>query len=86
MEVINYYTLDQAREILKKEEQEKRERYLRNEARKKRIVLYFLKQKLLGLLCILISTGSSIIMQDCTIMALMVPLGIGLLITRERVI
>ena len=68
--VITYYTLEDAREILR---EEKRERLLSKA-----------KQKLLGLLAIAVSIASPLLIQDATISVIMLPLGLYLLFTKEK--
>lgn len=57
----------------------------RREYERKRI-LYFLMQKLAGILCIGISALDAILLQDLTVGVIFVPLGIYLIFTRERVV
>lgn len=70
------YTLAEAKRIINAERQEKREN-----------ILYYAKQKLLGLLAIGISIASPILLDgDATISLIMLPLGIYTLFTKEKVI
>lgn len=70
------YTLQEARRIINAERQAKRES-----------LLYKLKQKLLGLLAIAVSIASPLLLDgDATISVIMLPLGLYLLFTKEKVI
>ena len=70
------YTLREAKRILDKERQEKREE-----------LLYKAKQKFIGLLAISISIVSPFLLDgDATASLLFLPLGIYVLFTKERVI
>ena len=84
---IQYYTLDQAREILREEARQKRLARQRREAEYKAKVLYFLKQKMMGLTMIIISILIPIVCDgDATASLITLPLGLYLLFTREEVI
>lgn len=70
------YTLREARRIIEAERHEKRES-----------LLYKAKQKLLGLLAIGVSIASPILLDgDATISLIMLPLGVYILFTKEKVI
>ena len=70
------YTLSEARRIINAERKAKRES-----------LLYKLKQKLLGLLAIAVSIASPLLLDgDATISLFMLPLGLYLLFTKEKVI
>ena len=70
------YTLREARRIINAEHKAKRES-----------LLYKAKQKLLGLLTIGISIASPLLLDgDATISLIMLPLGLYLLFTKEKVI
>lgn len=70
------YTLSEARRIINAERKAKRES-----------LLYKLKQKLLGLLAIAVSIASPLLLDgDATISVIMLPLGLYLLFTKEKVI
>ena len=70
------YTLSEARRIINEERKAKRES-----------LLYQAKQKLLGLLAIAASIASPILLDgDATISVIMLPLGIYILFTKEKVI
>ena len=69
----NLYTLAEARRIINAERQAKRE-----------LLLYKAKQKLLGLLAIAVSIASPLLIQDATISVIMLPLGLYLLFTKEK--
>ena len=70
------YTLAEARRIINAEQKSKREK-----------ILYKAKQKLFGLLAIGVSIATPILLDgDATFSVIMFPLGLYLLITKERVI
>ena len=84
---IEYYTLDQAKEILRKEARQKRLARQKREAERKAKVLYFLKQKMMGIAMIIISILIPIICDgDATASLITLPLGLYLLFTREEAI
>ena len=91
----DYYTLDQAREIIYEEirhnraMQTFRENQKRQKIRKKKLTI--LKQKLLGLSALLVSIieiflGYSNVIDECAAFIILIPLGLGLLFTRKNVI
>ena len=70
------YTLSEAKRIINAERQAKREK-----------ILYYAKQKLLGILAIGVSIASPLLLDgDATISVIMLPLGIYILFTKEKVI
>lgn len=70
------YTLAEAKRIINAERQAKRE-----------ALLYYAKQKLLGVVAIGVSIASPILLDgDATISLIMLPLGIYVLFTKEKVI
>ena len=70
------YTLSEAKRIINAERQAKRE-----------ALLYYAKQKLLGVVAIGVSIASPLLLDgDATISLIMLPLGIYMLFTKEKVI
>lgn len=70
------YTLTEAKHIIETERQAKRE-----------ALLYYAKQKLLGVVAIGVSIASPLLLDgDATISLIMLPLGIYMLFTKEKVI
>ena len=69
------YTLAEARLIINTEHKTKR-----------KLLLYKAKQKLLGVVAIGVSIASLLLIQDATISIIMLPLGIYMLFTKEKVI
>ena len=70
------YTLEDAKRIIEAERQAKREN-----------ILYYAKQKMLGIFAIGISIASPLLLDgDATISVIMLPLGLYLLFTKEKVI
>lgn len=73
--VITFYTLDEAREIIKKQEN-----------REKQIRKYYIKQKIIGLILILVAIIAVVIEKDITLMFFFIPFGILLIFTKKKVI
>ena len=70
------YTLREAKRIINAERQAKR-----------KSLLYYAKQKLLGVLAIGVSIASPLLLDgDATVSVIMLPLGLYLLFTKEKVI
>ena len=69
------YAISEAKRIINAERQAKRE-----------ALLYYAKQKLLGVVAIGVSIASPLLIQDATISVIMLPLGLYLLFTKEKVI
>ena len=70
------YTLSEAKRIINAERQAKRE-----------ALLYYAKQKFLGVVAIGVSIASPLLLDgDATISLIMLPLGIYVLFTKEKVI
>ena len=86
-DVITYYTLEDAREILREEARQKRLARQKREAKRKAKTIYFLKQKMMGIALIIISILIPIVNNgDATASLLFLPLGIYVLFTKEKVI
>lgn len=86
-DVITYYTLDEAREILREEARQKRLARQKREEEKREIFIYFLKQKMMGVAMIIISILIPIINDgDATASLITLPLGLFLLFTKEEAI
>ena len=85
--IITVYTLDQAREILREESRQKRIHKQKIEAKRKAKIMYFLRQKMIGIALIIISILIPIINDgDATASLLFLPLGIYMLFTKKKVI
>ena len=70
------YTLREAKRIINAERKAKREN-----------ILYYAKQKLIGLLAIGVSIASPLLLDgDATVSVIMLPLGLYLLFTKKKVI
>ena len=70
------YTLSEARRIINAERQAKREN-----------ILYYAKQKMLGIFAIGVSIASPLLLDgDATISVIMLPLGIYMLFTKKKVV
>ena len=54
-DVITYYTLEDAREILREEARQKRLARQKRETKRKAKIMYYLKQKLIGIALIILS-------------------------------
>ena len=82
----DYYTLDQARQIISEENRQKAIRKAERKARKKAEKIYYIKQKLSGLTMAAIGIITPIIYDgDATFSLIALPLGIWLLFTKEKV-
>ena len=80
------YTLPEAREIIRREAMERRHEKQRQEARKKRIVLYYIKQKLSGLIMLAIGILTPFLLDgDATFSLFAVPMGLYLIFTRSKI-
>ena len=85
--IIEYYTLDQAREILREEARQTILDRRKKEEEKKERFFYFLKQKMMGIALIIISILIPIVNNgDATASLITLPLGLFLLFTKEEVI
>ena len=86
----DYYTLEQAREIIAEEERQKAirkaEREARSKARRKAKKIYYIKQKLSGLTMAAIGILIPFVCDgDATASIIVLPLGLYLLFTKEKV-
>ena len=85
--IITYYTLEEAREILREEARQKRLARQKREEEKRKRFFYFLKQKMMGIALIIISILIPILLDgDATASLLFLPLGIYVLFTKKKVI
>ena len=83
----DYYTLDQARQIIAEENRQKAIRRAERKARKRAEKIYYIKQKLSGLTMAAIGIIIPILLDgDATFSLIALPLGIWLLFTKEKVI
>ena len=82
----DYYTLDQARQIISEENKQKAIRRAERKARKRVEAIYYIKQKLSGLTMAAIGIIAPILLDgDITFSLFALPLGIWLLFTKQRV-
>ena len=82
----DYYTLEQAREIIREENRQKAIRRAEHKARRKAEKIYYIKQKLLGLTMAIIGILIPFVCDgDATASLLVLPLGLYLLFTKEKV-
>ena len=85
--IIEYYTLDQASEILREKAKQKKLARQKREEEKKERFFYFLKQKMVGITLIIISILIPIVNDgDATASLITLPLGLFLLFTKEEAI
>ena len=83
----DYYTLDQARKIIAEENRQKAIRRAERKAQKRKETIYYIKQKMLGLTIVAIGIIIPFIDDgDATFSLVALPLGICLLLTKEKVI
>lgn len=86
MQKINYYTLDQAREIIKEENRQKAKRQAKQRARRKAEKIYYIKQKIAGLTMAAIGIITPLLLDgDITFSLLALPFGAYLIFTKEKV-
>ena len=82
----DYYTLDQAKKIIAEENKQKAIRREERKARKKAETIYYIKQKLSGMIIAAIGIITPIICDgDATFSLIALPLGIWLLFTKQKV-
>ena len=82
----DYYTLDQARQIIAEENKQKAIRKAERKARKRAEAIYYIKQKLSGLTMAALGIITPILLDgDCTFSLFALPVGIWLLFTNEKV-
>ena len=82
----DYYTLDQAKQIIAEENRQKAIRRSERKARKRAETIYYIKQKLSGLTMAAIGIITPIIYDgDATFSLIALPLGIWLLFTKQKV-
>ena len=82
----DYYTLDQARQIIAEENKQKAIRRAERKARKRVEAIYYIKQKLSGLTFAAIGIITPILFGgDATFSLIALPLGIWLMFTKEKV-
>ena len=82
----DYYTLDQARQIIKEENRQKAIKRVERKARKRAETIYYMKQKLSGLAMVAIGIITPILLNgDATFSLIALPLGIYLIFTKEKI-
>lgn len=82
----DYYTLDQAREIIAEENRQKAIRRAERETKRKAERIYYIKQKLSGLAMATIGILTPFLCDgDATVFLFVVPLGLFLMFTKEKV-
>ena len=82
----DYYTLDQARQIIAEENKQKAIRRAERKARKRKEAIYYLKQKISGLTIAAIGIITPILLNgDATFSLIALPLGIYLIFTKEKI-
>lgn len=82
----DYYTLEQAREIIKEENRQKAIRRAERKAQRKAERIYYIKQKLSGLTMAAIGIITPFLLDgDATFSLITLPLGLFLVFTKEKV-
>lgn len=82
----DYYTLDQARQIIAEENRQKAIRRAERKARKRAETIYYIKQKLSGLTMATVGIITPFLLEgDATFSLVALPLGIFLVLTKEKV-
>lgn len=83
----DYYTLDQAREIIERENRMKRRQNAKQALRRKRHMLRMVKQKAIGASMLLFAMAIPKILDgDATACLLVIPMGLYLILSRKEVI
>lgn len=86
VQTYDYYTLEQAREIIKEENRQKALKKQRIKQRKREMLKYYIMQKLMGITLILVSLIPISIEKDGTLALLFVPMGLYLIFTKDKAI
>ena len=82
----DYYTLEQAREIIREENRQKAIKRTERKARRKAEKIYYIKQKLSGLTMAAIGILTPFLCDgDATFSLIALPLGLFLMFTKEKV-
>lgn len=82
----DYYTLDQARQIIAEENRQKAIIIARRKARKRAERKYYIKQKLSGLTMAAVGIITPFVLDgDATFSLFALPVGIWLLFTKEKI-
>lgn len=82
----DYYTLEQAREIIREEDRQKAIRKAECKARRKAERIYYIKQKLMGLAAVCVAIACPLLLDgDATASLFMLPLGLYALFTKEKI-
>ena len=82
----DYYTLEQTKQIIAEENRQKAIRKSERKTRKKAEIIYYIKQKLSGLVLAAIGIITPIIYDgDATFSLFALPLGLWLMFTKEKV-
>ena len=82
----DYYTLDQARQIISEENRQKAIRRAERKARKRAETIYYIKQKISGLAIATIGIITPILLDgDATFSLFALPIGIWIMFTKEKV-
>ena len=82
----DYYTLDQARQIIAEENRKKAIRMAKRKSQKRAETIYYIKQKLSGLTIAAIGIITTILLDwDVTFSLIALPFGIWLMFTKEKV-
>ena len=81
----DYYTLEQAREVIREENRQKAIKRAERKARRKAERIYYIKQKLSGLIMAAIGILTPFLCGDVTFSLIALPLGLILMFTKEKV-
>ena len=81
----DYYTLEQAREIIREENRQKAIKRAERKARRKAEAIYYIKQKLAALTLALVSIASIFIDYDIIVCVFLLPIAIYIFFTKEKV-
>lgn len=80
-----YYTLEEAREIIRKEKREAARRKAEERVYKRQEMLYYFKQKCIGLVLAGLGVLCTFLMDgDATVSLVLVPLGLSVFLSKEK--
>lgn len=59
--------------------------YKKNKARQKEKAMYFIKQKIIGLILSAVGIATTVLLKDATVLIVAFPIGMVLIFTKEKV-
>lgn len=86
VQTYDYYTLDQAKEILREENRIRKAEQRKIKLRRRNKAIYYMKQKAVGLILCVIAILIPIIDRDITLTTILLPFGMFMIFTKQRII